>query len=186
MLGEGAKDLRLPLSFAVHRGEQNRGGAIHLANLELHMKVGDYSQKEVVTIGPAADISEVSRLMRDRHVGFVIVVEQEGVRRVPIGVITDRDVVVQVNARDVDQHAITVRDVMTRDPLVAQESDDFRDLLQSMRGKGVRRVPVTDVAGSLTGVIASDDALDAITAMMCELSGSIHQEQRSERRIRSA
>jgi CBS domain-containing protein len=150
------------------------------------MKVGNYCKREVVTIAPTADVAEACKLMRDRHVGFVIVVEQETARRVPVGVITDRDVVVQVNARDVDQHKITVRDVMTRDPLVAQESDEFSDLLQSMRSRGVRRVPVTDTAGSLTGVIANDDALDAITAMMCELTGSIHQEQRSERKIRQA
>ena len=148
------------------------------------MKVGDYCKQGVVTVTSTADVAEVARLMRDEHVGFLVVVAGDDPQRTPIGVITDRDIVVEVLARDVDPRQVTASDIMSAKPLIATESDDLNEVIQGMRIAGVRRMPVMALSGSLMGVIALDDALDVVTGLMCDICGSVRNEQRQERRLR--
>jgi CBS domain-containing protein len=122
--------------------------------------------------------------MREAHVGFLVVHSPDDALRRPVGVLTDRDIVLQIIARDVEPKSVTVGDVMTRQPLVANEADDLTDLLQAMRLAGIRRVPVVDERGALTGIMALDDAIALVTGLLCEISGSIRSEQRQEWRAR--
>ena len=149
------------------------------------MKVGEYCKHSVVAIVGSADIVEAARLMREQHVGFLVVYEQGDDIRRPVGVMSDRDIVLEVLAKDVAPHSVTVKDVMTRQPLVAQEVDELSDALQAMRMAGIRRVPVVDIRGALTGIIDLDDAVDLITSLLCDISGSIKNEQRQEWRARA-
>lgn len=148
------------------------------------MKVGQHCKREVIAISAKADIAEAARLMRDQHVGFLVVFEEGDTTRKPTGVLTDRDIVLQVTARDVNAHEVTVEDVMTRQPMIATEADDLDELVQAMRLAGIRRVPVVDVRGALAGIIAVDDVIDVVTGMLCDISGSIKKEQRQEWRSR--
>jgi predicted transcriptional regulator len=148
------------------------------------MKVGDYSKPCVFSIGTSADIVEAAKLMRDQHVGFLIVYKDGDEMRRPVGVLTDRDVVLQVTAREVNPRSVTVEDVMTRQPVIARATDDLGDALQAMRLAGIRRVPVVDVHGALNGILALDDAIDLVTGLLCDISGSIKSEQRQEWRLR--
>jgi CBS domain-containing protein len=150
------------------------------------MKIGQYCKRCVISIGSAADIAEAAKLMRDEQVGFLVVYKAGDELHRPIGVITDRDIVLQVTARDISAHSVTVQDVMTQQPLIACEVDDLSDVLQAMRLAGIRRVPVVDARGSLSGIIALDDAIDLITGLLCDVSGSIKSEQRQEWRARPA
>lgn len=150
------------------------------------MNVGQYCRCNVISIRASADVAEAAKLMRDEHVGFLVVFNEGDEIRKPVGVITDRDIVLQVTARDVKGHDVTVGDVMTRQPLIAREQDEFTDLLQAMRLAGIRRVPVVDSRGALTGVIATDDAIDLITGLLCDITGAIKHEQRQEWRTRAA
>lgn len=149
------------------------------------MKVGEYCKRAVVAINGKSDAAAAAKLMRTEHVGFLVVYRDGDELQRPIGVLTDRDLVLAVMARDVDAHAVTAEDVMTRQPLIAAENDAFGDLLQAMRLAGIRRVPVVDVRGALVGIIAIDDALDVITGLMCDITGSIKHEQRQEWRART-
>jgi CBS domain-containing protein len=149
------------------------------------MKVGEYCKRAVVAIATTADAAEAAQLMRSEHVGFLIVYREGDSLQRPVGVLTDRDLVLGVMARDVDPHAITADDVMTRQPLIANESDELSDMLQAMRLAGIRRVPVVDVRGALVGIMAIDDAIDVITGLMCDIAGSIKSEQRQEWRART-
>lgn len=149
------------------------------------MKVGEHCKRGVVAIAGSADIVEAARLMREQHVGFLVVYEQGDDIRRPVGVLSDRDIVLEVLAKDVAPHAVTVKDVMTRQPLLALESDELSDALQAMRMAGIRRVPVVDIRGALTGIIALDDAVALITNLLCDISGSIKSEQRQEWRARA-
>src|SRR3954451_5015826 len=78
------------------------------------MRIDQYCKRAVVAIGGRSDIAEAAQLMRDRHVGFLVVFDESDHLRRPIGVLTDRDIVLEVTALDVDPHAVTVRDIMTR------------------------------------------------------------------------
>jgi predicted transcriptional regulator len=149
------------------------------------MKVGEYCKRAVVAIAASADAAEAAKLMRSEHVGFLIVYREGDSMQRPVGVLTDRDLVLGVMARDVDPHAITADDVMTRQPLIANESDQLSDMLQAMRLAGIRRVPVVDVRGALVGIMAIDDAIDVVTGLMCDIAGSIKSEQRQEWRART-
>lgn len=144
------------------------------------MKVGDYSSKIVVSIYGGAQVAQAARLMRDQHVGFLVVHREGDDLRRPIGVLTDRDIVVAVIAGGVDPASVAVQDVMTREPVIARESDDLSDLLQATKLAGIRRAPVVDARGALVGIIAIDDAIAAIAGLMCDLAGSIKREQRQE------
>ena len=148
------------------------------------MKVGDYSSKVPVSIYGRAEIAQAARLMRDQHVGFLVVHKEGDDLRRPIGVLTDRDIVVAVTACGVDPVSVMVQDVMTREPIVARDSDQLDDLLQAMRLAGIRRVPVVDVRGALVGLISIDDAIAAVAGLMCSVAGSIKSEQRHEWRSR--
>jgi predicted transcriptional regulator len=148
------------------------------------MKVGDYCKRAVVAIASSADAAQAAKLMRNQHVGFLVVYREGDELKKPVGVLTDRDLVIGVMARDVDPHAVTVDDVMTRDPLTANDCDELSDMLQAMRFAGFRRVPVLDCRGGLTGIMAIDDAIDVVTGLMCDIAGSIKSEQRQEWRTR--
>jgi CBS domain-containing protein len=150
------------------------------------MKVCEHCKRHVVSVSASADVTMAARLMRESHVGFLVVYAQGDELRRPIGVLTDRDIVLEIIAKDVEPKSVTVGDVMTRQPLVASEADDLTDLLQAMRLAGIRRVPVVDARGALTGIMALDDAIDLVTGLLCEISGSIKSEQRQEWRARQA
>jgi CBS domain-containing protein len=149
------------------------------------MKIGDVCRRGAVSIANTESITEAARLMRQHHVGFLIVHQLGDDLRRPIGVLTDRDLVVEVMAKRIDPEALRVDDLMTRQPLVAMESEGLSDLLQAMHLAGIRRVPVVDVRGALAGVIAIDDVFDLVTTFMCDITGSIKHEQRVERRVRA-
>lgn len=149
------------------------------------MKVGEICRRGAISVAHTEGIAKAAELMRQHHIGFLIVYRLGDDLRRPIGVLTDRDIVVEVLAQKIDPEALAVEDVMTREPLVANETEDLSELLQAMRLAGVRRVPVVDARGALTGVIALDDAFDIITSFMCDITGSIKHEQRVERRARA-
>ena len=149
------------------------------------MKVGERCNKCVVAIASSADAADAAKLMRTHHVGFLVVHREGDVLRKPVGVLTDRDLVLGVMARDVDPYAVTVEDIMSRQPLTANESDVLNDLLQGLRLAGFRRAPVVDARGALVGIMTIDDAIEVITGLMCDVAGSIKSELRQERRRRT-
>lgn len=148
------------------------------------MKVGEICRRGVIAVADDADINTAAETMRTHHVGFLIVHRAGDELRRPIGVLTDRDIVVEVIAKKVDPAAVTVADVMSRQPMVADETEQLGDVLQAMRIAGIRRVPVVDARGALAGVVSIDDAFDVITGFMCDITGSVKNEQRQERRAR--
>ena len=110
------------------------------------MNVGDLCQRNPVTVRPSNDLTVAARLMREQHVGFLIVTEPavcEGASRVA-GVLTDRDIVITVVAREADACSLRAEDVMTRELVVATEAESLGSALQKMRKVGVRRLPVLD------------------------------------------
>jgi len=135
------------------------------------MKAGELCKRDVVTVNKDDTIVEAARRMREAHVGDVVVVHQSD-PRIPIGILTDRDIVVGVIARDVDHFAmLEVGDVLSRDRLVtAREGEDVRQVLSRMKTHGVRRVPVVDEAGHLVGILTFDDLVEHLSGMLSDLS----------------
>ena len=134
------------------------------------MKVGKACSRKPVIAGRDIDIIEAASLMRTHHVGTLIIIDEHDGISTPVGIITDRDLVVDVLPRDIDLHRIRLEEVMTGSPLTAGEADDLYETLEKMWLKGVRRVPVVDHRNNLIGVLSTDDVLEVLAR---ELSGVI-------------
>ncbi|MBV8301443.1 MAG: CBS domain-containing protein, partial [Candidatus Dormibacteraeota bacterium] len=126
-----------------------------------------------------------AKLMREWHVGYLVVVDSRNPASLrPVGVLTDRDIVVAVVAKGEDPRALQVGDVMTRDPLVIAVDKSLAFALGEMRRIGVRRVPVVGAAGEVVGVLSLDDVLDALAEQLLGVVGSIRGELRMEAELR--
>lgn len=150
------------------------------------MNVGNLCQVYPVTVRPFDDLVAVSKLMREKHVGYVVVVEpavREGTFR-PVGVLTDRDIVCAVIAKDADPKALLANEVMTREPVVAADDESVGEALKEMRRIGVRRLPVVGDHGELIGVISLDDIIDALAGQLEDVAESIRSEQVVEQALR--
>ena len=147
------------------------------------MSISQICRRQVVTVGREVDVAAAARVMRDEHVGYLVVTAEASGR--PLGVLTDRDIVLKVTARDRDPADVKVGEVMTSDPVVADLGADIGDTLRRMREIGVRRVPVVDSQGRLAGVVALDDVIDHLFAQLAAVAGTIRTEQQTERALRS-
>ena len=123
------------------------------------MNAGERCNRQVVTATRETSITGAAQLMRDKHVGSLIVVENRDNHPEPVGILTDRDIVIEVLAENVDPDAVTVGDVMTTAVLKVCEHDSIFEVAQRMRARGVRRVPVVSNQRELVGVLAQDDIL---------------------------
>jgi CBS domain-containing protein len=144
------------------------------------MIVSEICQRNPVTVGPLDELHSAARLMRERHIGYLIVVEPFYTAPPPVGVLTDRDIVVGVLAKGTDPRLVKVGEVMTREPVVVREDASVNTALAEMRRIGVRRIPVVDAAGHLTGVLSLDEVLDALAGELLGVIGSIRTEVRAE------
>jgi CBS domain-containing protein len=122
--------------------------------------------------------------MRDHHVGNLVVVEPRGSAYVPVGILTDRDIVVAVVAKGVSPEAVTVGDAMTRNLLTVRDDASLEFALREMRRHGVRRAPVVRANGDLVGIIAIDDIVQHLAVQLSELADLIRVEQHAEQRTR--
>jgi CBS domain-containing protein len=141
------------------------------------MNVGQICQRKVVTVRPMDELTAAAQLMREQHVGYLVVVDpsaEDGSTK-PVGVLTDRDIVVATVARGVDPRALRVDDVMTRAPVVAVALESIEATLVKMHKTGVRRVPVTSANGELFGVLSIDDALTSLSVELQNIAGAINR-----------
>lgn len=133
------------------------------------MSVGEVCNREVVVVGQQADAGEAARLMREFHVGDLVVVEHQGERNIPLGIVTDRDLVMEVLAQGVDAGSVSVMDFMVQPLETADEGDDILETLHRMRSKGLRRMPVVDANGALAGILTVDDILDLLSEELMDV-----------------
>jgi CBS domain-containing protein len=134
----------------------------------------------VATIDSTRSVVDAAASMREQHVGDLIVVEHRDVGSVPIGILTDRDIVVGVVAKRVPADQLTVGDAMTREPLTLREDHGIEFALREMRRCGVRRAPVVGSRGELVGVLSIDDVVQHLAAQLEHLVGIIRLEQDHE------
>jgi CBS domain-containing protein len=148
------------------------------------MNVGEICIRDVVVASRDATVARAAQLMREFHVGDLVVVDESGGRRIPAGIVTDRDVVIGVVAPGLDPATLTAGDIMTGELITAQESDGVFETLQTMRRRGVRRLPVVDAAGALAGIVALDDILEIIAEELGAAIKVTAREQANEARRR--
>ena len=149
------------------------------------MPVGEVCNREVVISDKTMSVVEAARLMRTHHVGDLVVVDEREGRKLPVGIVTDRDIVVEVVAAGVNPDALKVGDIMGPDVATVRESEGLFEALRYMRDKGVRRMPVVDSAGGLVGLLTLDDLLSLLAEEMTELAKLVSQERQREAAART-
>ena len=148
------------------------------------LNAGDMCNRTVIVAQRGMSVVEAAQLMRAQHVGSLVVVDELADGRRPVGMLTDRDIVTAVVAKEVDPATLCVEDLMSTDIATALETDSMTDMLGAMRRKGLRRLPVTTGDGLLIGLVTMDDMLEIQAEQLKGLVQAIESEQRRERERR--
>lgn len=144
------------------------------------MTVGKFCNREVIIADKESSIVEIARLMRRHHVGDVILVTGSGDRSRPVGILTDRDIVIELIACDVPLDSVCAGDVMSYELVTAREEDSIWDTLKRMRAKGIRRMPVVNDKDELEGILSVDDLLELFAEELNQLARVPFCEQQLE------
>jgi CBS domain-containing protein len=143
------------------------------------MRVRDLYSPGAQLARPEQPLAHAARTMIAGHVGSLVVVDDGSARR-PVGILTDRDIVRGQLRLGADLFCLTVRDVMTPDPLTIAADLGVTQTIQAMRVRGVRRAPVVDGSGQVVGIISLDDLLPAVARELGELATLIGTQARRE------
>ena len=147
--------------------------------------LGELSTRTVVTATPETTAAQAARLMREEHVGSLVVLGAGSTDGKPVGLLTDRDLVLAVMAEGLDPSLFTVGDVMSVELVTASADADLLEAVALMRRHRVRRLIVLEADGRLAGVTTLEDLLEALAR---ELGGLVlavrgaRERERKERR----
>lgn len=140
------------------------------------MTAGEYCNREIIITEQDTSVTEAAILMRQNHVGDLVVVEKRGEKTLPTGVITDRDIVVEVIAQKTDPDSLIVKDIMSTDLITVEEKASLLDTVELMQKRGVRRIIVVDNEGNLQGLLSADDVIELIAEAMNNLTKLVRRE----------
>ena len=144
------------------------------------MTAGEVCNRQVVRTRPEMSIVDAVSLMKTHHVGDVVVVQETNGERVPIGIVTDRDVALAVE-RLLRLPQLRVADVMSTDLVTSPERENLDDALKKMQSHGIRRLPVVNDRGGLEGILTFDDVIELLSEELTDLAKLVAKEQKRER-----
>ena len=144
------------------------------------MGIGKFCTRSVVCATRDTTIVEAAHLMRSNHVGDVIVVDESGGARRPIGIVTDRDIVIEIVAAGLNPDLVKVGDLLLQPLATVEEHTGHAETIRLMAAKGVRRMPVVNQNGLLVGIITLDDLMHQLAVPLAELSELAIREWRHE------
>ena len=144
------------------------------------MSISELCNREVVIAETSLSVVETARLMRQYHVGDIVVVESLAGGRRPVGIVTDRDIVVEVVSAGLSPDTLCAGDIMGQDLAVVGENEGVFETIRYMRAKGVRRMPVVDKEGWLLGILTLDDLMALLAEEMGEMTKLISVERHRE------
>lgn len=145
---------------------------------------GDLCSRNPAIVRRSTTLGEAARLLRDRHVGCLVVVDEIRDGHLPVGVLTDRDIVTAVVARDTNPALLRVGEAMSDDLLTAHEDASLHHALALMQHRHVRRLPVVDAAGLLLGLLSADDVLQLLADELHRLADALAGQRQVEEAVR--
>jgi len=148
------------------------------------MKLKELCVLDVACCHKETTIVEAARLMRQHHTGDLVVIDESDGTREPVGVVTDRDIVMEVIAKGHDPDRTRVSAVMGSPVVVASGSENVTTAIERMRGHGVRRLPIVDDRGAVFGILTLDDLYRALAEHTAALAAIVTKEQTRENRGR--
>jgi CBS domain-containing protein len=139
------------------------------------LRANDFCRTDMITADEHASLYQISKLMRDHHIGDVVITRTEDSHQLPIGVVTDRDIVVHGIACDVDLDEVAAGDLSTQDLVAVDEDADIFEIARTMNMHAVRRVLVKRKS-QFVGIITLDDILWALSLIVSNL-GAVPERQ---------
>jgi CBS domain-containing protein len=141
------------------------------------MLVNDLCTRKTIVIRNDKSAQDAAKLMKQYNVGCLVVVKSLDDHNLPIGIITDRDIVIKAMLSEKDIQTITVSEIMSTPALTVAESTSVIDALMKMRYNSIRRVPVVNSKGQLAGILSLDDILDSISKELNEITQIFRKEE---------
>lgn len=148
------------------------------------MSIGEFCNREVVIADPETTALEAAQLMRQFHVGSLVVVDSMDGPRRPVGIVTDRDIAIEVVAKQVDPGSVRLGEMLVGSLATVTVNEGVFDTLRYMRENGIRRMPVVDANGQLAGIVTMDDFLGLLSEELTELARLMAREQKRETTLR--
>jgi CBS domain-containing protein len=148
------------------------------------MDLKQIGRKKVVTVTRDASLEQAARLMREAHVGDVVVVEHREGRKIPLGILTDRDIVMATLALGASPSALEAGDIMSAPLVTITENTSLIQVIKIMKEKGVKRVPILS-ENELVGIVALEDLMRLLTSelsALAEVSGRQRTLEQGRRR----
>lgn len=136
------------------------------------MPVRDLARPEVVTAPRDQSAGNLATLMAEEDVGSVVIVDDD---ERPVGIVTDRDLVIEVLEPRADPRAVTAEAVMTETPVTVSVDEGLFEVTETMVEAAVRRIPVVD-DGALAGIITLDDVVVLLAEELHNVGGVIEAE----------
>lgn len=147
------------------------------------MPISDLYSENLVCVERGASLQDAARLMKEHHVGGVVVVEADGRRR-PVGMLTDRDIVLGVVSGSLPMSS-KVQELMSTEIVKVAQSEGIAEVVDKMASKGVRRMIVVDDSGNACGVVSSDDILQLVARELNGLGQLVSRQLKNERAQRA-
>lgn len=145
------------------------------------LTAGEICTREVAIAFRHTDLVTAAKLMREHHVGALVVVDETQDLRTVAGLLTDRDIVISVIAPELAPETLRVGEVMSAKPVTVAEDASLLDVMHSMRAHGVRRIPVVTDQQELVGLVALDDILEVLAQELGLLAATISKGIQRER-----
>ncbi|MET0963796.1 MAG: CBS domain-containing protein [Noviherbaspirillum sp.] len=148
------------------------------------MPISECCKLDVVCCDPELSLPDTAALMRKHHVGDVVVIEARSGTRVPIGIVTDRDIVIETMALQLDAALFTAGDIMNTPLVTVKENAGFVETLRLMRSNGIRRMPVVTETGTLYGMVTADDIVRTLALELSLITEAMSGQTAQERKLR--
>jgi len=148
------------------------------------MSIAEFCETELAVVERSSSLAEAARKMRELHLGDVVVCDTIGEQAKPVGLLTDRDIVVGVVALDLNIDSLTVEDVMTPTLVTLHEDASVHEAVHLLETYGLRRVAVVDTDGALIGLVSSSTLLEYIgqeLACLSKLPGRLRKREQELR-----
>lgn len=147
------------------------------------MRVGEYCNSNVIVIDQSETPLDAALLMRKYNVGDVVIVDGINEDNIPIGIVTDRDIILEIVAAEVDPSTVAVIDIVCKSLVTVNENDDLCECTVQMKHHGVRRAPVVNDSGYLVGIITIDDIVEILAEQLNDVVSLVSFQQECEQKM---
>ncbi|MEF8852731.1 MAG: CBS domain-containing protein [Haloarculaceae archaeon] len=136
------------------------------------MPLKDLIIEGVETAGPSATVEALAMRLAEAGIGSIVIEEEMK----PVGIVTDRDIAVRVDAGDRPASEVTAAEIMTEDPVTVRDDAGLLDVTDAMSEHSVRRIPVVNDHGTLVGIITLDDVMLLLATELSDLGDVVRAE----------